>query len=232
MPHTTDTGRIRTARRTRSAFFWRRSSSSRGSAPIPASRAAHVNDPTATRVGRPTRRDPRLVHRRIFARCCSARQPVRSIMLVCSFWKEATFRYAAKQAWPQRTDGSSRPGSQPRVVDRINSKGSQVEPTEKDRVRRRIALHHHVRRLDPGSVRALHPGAGPHRLHRRCRRRQPHRLRSAPRDDPHRREHRHGRRAVPDPQAAERDASRSATSPPASWNPCSSPSASSASWRS
>ena len=45
LPHTTDTGRIRTASRTRSAFFWRSSSSSSGSAPIRASRASTVVDP-------------------------------------------------------------------------------------------------------------------------------------------------------------------------------------------
>ena len=45
----TDTGAISTASRTRSAFFWRSSSSSRGSAPIRPTRAA----PLAIR---PTRR--------------------------------------------------------------------------------------------------------------------------------------------------------------------------------
>ncbi|MGH2710978.1 MAG: hypothetical protein ACRDH9_07230, partial [Actinomycetota bacterium] len=40
MPHTTETGAIRTAIRMRSAFFRRRSSPSRGSAPIRASNAA------------------------------------------------------------------------------------------------------------------------------------------------------------------------------------------------
>src|SRR5919201_2611704 len=54
MPHTADTGAIRTASSTRSLFLWRRSSSSPGSAPILASHAV----PAAIRPTPSWERDP------------------------------------------------------------------------------------------------------------------------------------------------------------------------------
>ncbi len=54
VPHTAEIGAIRTASRTRSAFFWRRSSSSPGSAPTLASLAAtFAIQPSPVRAGDP-----------------------------------------------------------------------------------------------------------------------------------------------------------------------------------
>ena len=61
---------------------------------------------------------------------------------------------------------------------------------------RGLALHRHLRRVDPCLLHLLQAGAGPPQLHRWGRLRRPHRPRSVPRDHPRRRQHRHGRRAV------------------------------------
>src|SRR5215204_6034391 len=63
----------------------------------------------------------------------------------------------------------------------------------------------HVHHLHPRAFCFLRPCVGRPALHPRCRRRQRRGLWSVLGADPHHRQHRHRRRAVPDPQAAERN---------------------------